>query len=171
MERLQKSQKIGESFFENFNLKKIETLHIFLSMERFNEIETKFIYEKIWRDFPKIKTVVPRVNSATQQLESHEFHGATKLSISSWQITEPTEDYLVEPTEIDLVVVPLLCFDKKGFRVGYGKGFYDKFLVNCREDCLKVGVNYFSPIEKISDINKYDVTLDYCVTPEKVYKF
>jgi 5-formyltetrahydrofolate cyclo-ligase len=171
MERLEKSQEIGESFFNNFNLEKIKTLHIFLSIERLNEIETKFIYEKIWRDFPKIKTVVPRINSATQQLESHEFHSGTKLSPNNWQIAEPEGENLVKPTEIDLVVVPLLCFDKKGFRVGYGKGFYDKFLANCRKDCLKIGLSYFSSIEEISDTNKYDVTLDYCLTPEKIYTF
>ena len=67
--------------------------------------------------------------------------------------------------------MPLLCCDRRGFRVGYGKGFYDKFLSRCRPDCLKIGLSFFEPTEIIADINDYDVKLDYCVTPENRYKF
>ena len=170
-ERLKKSAQIGERFFFTFGLKNIETLHLFLSIEKNKEIETRFIYDKLWRDFPKIKTVVPRINNASDQIESLEFNSATKLALNRWQIPEPIKDNLFEARQIDLVLVPLLCFDRRGFRVGYGKGFYDKFLKNCRPDCLKIGLSYFPLIEEISDTNEFDVTLDYCVTPEKIWKF
>jgi 5-formyltetrahydrofolate cyclo-ligase len=170
-ERLQKSEQIGESFFYEFNLEKIKILHLFLSIEKNREIETRFIYEKVWRDFPAIKIVVPRVNQTTNEIESHEYNQTAKLALNHWQIPEPTEDNPIEADWIDVVLVPLLCCDKKGFRVGYGKGFYDKFLKNCRPDCLKIGLSYFPPIGEIADINEFDVTLDYCVTPEKVWKF
>ena len=70
-----------------------------------------------------------------------------------------------------MVILPLLAFDQQGYRVGYGKGFYDKFLSGCREDCLKVGFSYFEPIETIDDCNEFDVPLDLCITPQNVYVF
>lgn len=169
-ERLKKSEQISERFFYAFGLKNIQTIHLFLPIEKNKEIETRFIYERIRRYFPKIKTVVPRVNKRINEIESLEFNSATKLALSNWQILEPIESNPVGADQIDLVLVPLLCFDKKGFRVGYGKGFYDKFLKNCRTDCLKIGLSYFPPIEEISDTNRFDVTLNYCVTPEKIWK-
>ena len=170
-ERQKLSARISESFFLTFDLKEFKILHLFLSIEENKEIETRFIYEKIWRDFPAIKTVVPRVNRSIDEIESLEFNRLTELSLSSWKIPEPVGERLTEPSQIDLVLVPLLCFDEFGFRVGYGKGYYDKYLNKCRKDCLKIGLSYFPPIEKISDINKFDVPLEYCVTPEKVYRF
>ncbi|RYZ27704.1 MAG: 5-formyltetrahydrofolate cyclo-ligase, partial [Chitinophagaceae bacterium] len=77
----------------------------------------------------------------------------------------------IDPKEIDLVVVPLLTFDKKGYRVGYGKGFYDRFLHQCKKDCIKIGLSYFDPIEAVDDANEFDVTLDFCITPQKAYVF
>ena len=74
--------------------------------------------------------------------------------------------------KIDVVFVPLLAFDKLGHRVGYGKGFYDKFLNDdCRKDVIKIGLSLFKPVDKISDIQKHDIVMDYCVTPDKVYIF
>ena len=170
-ERLENSQFIAENFFQTFSLKKIKVLHIFLSTERNNEILTQLIYGKIWQDFLHINIVVPRINSASDELESLEFSNQTQLSKNNWQINEPTGNNLINPQMIDLVVVPLLCFDERGFRVGYGKGYYDRFLKTCRTDCLKIGLSYFPAIKKISDTHKNDVRLDYCLTPFDFYKF
>jgi 5-formyltetrahydrofolate cyclo-ligase len=77
----------------------------------------------------------------------------------------------VPATKIDVVFVPLLAFDKKGHRVGYGKGFYDKFLSECKPETIKIGLSFFEPEELISDVFEDDVTLNYCVTPNGVYAF
>ena len=78
------------------------------------------------------------------------FDSTTKLTVNRWHILEPTGNETVEIGKLDAVLVPLLCFDERGFRVGYGKGFYDKFLKNCRRDCLKIGLSYFTPVEEIA---------------------
>jgi 5-formyltetrahydrofolate cyclo-ligase len=70
-----------------------------------------------------------------------------------------------------VILVPLLAFDLKGFRVGYGGGYYDRFLVQCRPDAVRIGLSYFDPVEKIVDIDRYDVTLHSCVTPDETYHF
>jgi 5-formyltetrahydrofolate cyclo-ligase len=72
---------------------------------------------------------------------------------------------------IDMVFVPLLVTDREGHRVGYGKGFYDKYLKQCRPDCLKVGFSYFDPLDAIEGKDEFDVPLDLCITPNKVYVF
>ncbi|HTG57240.1 MAG TPA: 5-formyltetrahydrofolate cyclo-ligase, partial [Niabella sp.] len=78
---------------------------------------------------------------------------------------------IILPEAIDLVILPLLCFDKLGYRVGYGKGFYDKFLEQVSDEVIKVGLSYYEPIDKIQDLNEFDVPLDYCITPERMYEF
>ncbi len=78
---------------------------------------------------------------------------------------------MIEIERIDAVLVPLLCFDERGFRVGYGMGFYDRFLSGCRTNCLKIGLTYFAPTAEISDAQNFDVRLDFCITPKKNWKF
>jgi 5-formyltetrahydrofolate cyclo-ligase len=69
------------------------------------------------------------------------------------------------------VLIPLLAFDKKGNRVGFGKGYYDKFLVHCKPTVLKVGLSFFDPVDEIEDIIGIDIPLDFCVTPKAIHFF
>ncbi|MFB6306170.1 MAG: 5-formyltetrahydrofolate cyclo-ligase, partial [Flavobacteriales bacterium] len=71
--------------------------------------------------------------------------------------------------KIDMVILPLVVSDKKGNRVGYGKGFYDKFLHDCKKDITKVGLSFYEPVQQIDDIEEHDEPLDICITPENVY--
>jgi 5-formyltetrahydrofolate cyclo-ligase len=164
-----RSRKIADRFFQKFDLGKIRFLHCFLPIARYNEIDTKQIFERIWRKFPNTQPLVPRVDFHANEIENLRFTPETKLIQNQWEIHEPVHDELVETEKIDLVLVPLLCFDRKGFRVGYGKGFYDRFLKNCRPDCLKIGLSYFAPVAEISDAQAFDVRLNFCVTPEKIF--
>ena len=77
----------------------------------------------------------------------------------------------IPTSKIEVVFVPLLAFDKKGNRVGYGKGFYDRFLSECNPETIKIGLSFFEPEELIEDVFENDVKLDYCVTPDEVYQF
>lgn len=170
-ETAEKSLLILDNVFDYFDFAKMNFVHCFLPIERFNEINTHLIFHKIWQDFRHIQTVVPRVDLQTLEMKSLIYNAETELIENSWNIFEPKHDEFIEAERIDAVFVPLLCADKRGFRVGYGKGFYDRFLKDCRQDCLKIGLNYFPPIEEISDVNEYDVKLDFLVTPEKVIDF
>lgn len=167
----QKSESIAESFFQNFDVSKFNFLHSFLPIKKFNEINTRIIFKTIRRNFPSVQMLVPRVNFQTNEIENLLFLHETETVQNIWNIHEPVHNEIVEIVKIDAVLIPLLCFDERGFRVGYGKGFYDKFLIKCRTDCLKIGLNYFTPIEKISDVSEFDVALDFCITPDKVWKF
>ncbi|MGI8467898.1 MAG: 5-formyltetrahydrofolate cyclo-ligase [Pyrinomonadaceae bacterium] len=168
-ERRQKSESIAGNFFRSFDLNRIKFLHCFLPIEKFNEIDTKPIFQRVWREFPRIITIVPRVNFQKNEIENVRFSEVTKLVQNIWQIDEPSHNELIETKNIDAVLVPLLAFDKDGFRAGYGKGFYDKFLSECRKDCLKIGLSYFAPVNEISDAQSFDAPLDFCVTPEEIF--
>lgn len=171
IERRDRSLRISEFFFGNFDLDDVRNLHLFLSIAEKNEIDTSFIINDLWGDHINVKTIVPRVNLEKNVLEHLEFNSDTTLKVSSWGIAQPTGDDLVEEKKIDLVLVPMLCFDERGYRVGHGKGYYDKFLSKCREDVLKVGLSFFPPVKEIEDIKDFDVGLNYCITPGKIWKF
>ena len=170
-ERTEKSQAISGNIFAFFDFTKISCVHCFLPIERFNEIDTNLIFHEIWQTFPQIQTVVPKVDFQTLEMKSLIYNAETELHENDWNIFEPKHNEFVESEKIDAVFVPLLCADKRGFRVGYGKGFYDRFLKNCRANCLKIGLDYSSPIEEISDVNEFDIKLDFLATPEKVFRF
>jgi 5-formyltetrahydrofolate cyclo-ligase len=95
----------------------------------------------------------------------------TKFQKSEYNIYEPVDGLEVPTSKIDVVFVPLLAYDTKGNRVGYGKGFYDNFLSKCKEDVVKIGLSFFEPEEAIDDVFETDIRLDYCVTPMTLYSF
>ena len=95
----------------------------------------------------------------------------TKIIENRWGISEPESGIKIAPELLEVVFVPLLSYDKKGNRVGYGKGFYDTFLKNCKRDVVKIGLSFFDPVDHIKGIREEDVQLDYCVTPRKIQSF
>lgn len=86
-------------------------------------------------------------------------------------LTQPQSGKMVLPIDIDIVFVPLLAFDMQGNRLGYGKGFYDRYLQKCRPDVQKIGFCWFEPETTLPEIGAHDVPLNYCVTPHKLYVF
>ena len=94
-----------------------------------------------------------------------------KMELNPYGIPEPVDGNMIDANSIDVVFVPLLAYDSQGNRIGYGMGFYDRFLRNCREDAIKIGLSFFPPEESIGDVYESDVRLDHCITPEKIYSF
>ena len=168
-ERESASRRIADHFFSRFDLELIRVLHSFVPIEKFKEVNTRVIFAKLWREFPHIQTLVPRVDFETNRIRNLKFTHETELVRNAWDIDEPLDNDIVETQTIDMVLVPGLCFDRQGHRVGYGKGFYDRFLARCRPDCVKVGLSYFQPVDMIDDVHEGDVRLDAVVTPEQVY--
>ena len=144
------------------------SFHIFLSIKKNKEIDTVPIINYM-RGLNK-QILVPRINSE-QLLDAILLLDDTRLEENRWGIPEPSEGTSIDPKSIDVVFVPLLVFDQKGHRVGYGKGYYDKFLQSCKTDVVKIGLSYFEAVDEISDINPNDIAMDYCVTPKKIYSF
>lgn len=120
---------------------------------------------------PATQFLFPLINKEADHLLAIATDDNTVFKRNAFGIDEPAEGQLVEPEVIDLLIVPLLAFDKRGYRVGYGKGYYDKFLKNCRKDAIKVGFSFFEAEEDIDDVNQFDIRLNHCITPENTYHF
>jgi len=142
--------------------------HIFLPIENKFEIDTEGIIA-ILLGLDK-NVIIPKIASNTQ-LEHYLLTDNTKFTNNSLNIPEPVDGILINPKKLDVVFIPLLAFDKCGNRIGYGKGYYDRFLNECRLDVVKIGLSFFEAEHEIQDISSTDIPLDYCVTPIKTYSF
>jgi 5-formyltetrahydrofolate cyclo-ligase len=169
-EYLARNHRVTEVFFSSVDLSFINVLHTFLPVVEKREPDTWLIIDRIRREFPHVRLSIPRVNIETDQLENFYFEGLHQLKKNNWGILEPTQGIPTPPEKIDLVLVPLLAFDKQGNRVGYGKGYYDRFLSICLPETKKVGISLFSSEEEIHTTDT-DVQLDQCITPTELLIF
>lgn len=144
------------------------SVHVFLPIVEKKEVNTTFLIEALQH---KLKIITSRTNWDTMEMENVELLPETELALNKWGVPEPLGGAIVPEQEVDVVIVPLLAFDVQGHRVGYGKGFYDKFLAKCKKEVIKAGVSFFGPEEKIDDVFKEDIALDYCFTPAEIYQF
>ncbi|RTY88407.1 5-formyltetrahydrofolate cyclo-ligase [Flavobacterium sp. RSP15] len=143
--------------------------HIFLPITEQKEVNTEFILHILSGKDKEI--IVSKADFATRKMTHFLLTDNTRIKKNEYNIPEPVDGIEVPSTKIDVVFVPLLAFDKKGHRVGYGKGFYDTFLSECKPDAIKIGLSFFDSDELITDVFEGDVQLDYCVNPNQVYKF
>jgi 5-formyltetrahydrofolate cyclo-ligase len=157
--------------FQKLVLPQLLLVHTYLGIDSKKEFATDAILHFLEFQHPGIQFAIPRVNEQTQMLENILHTDDLKFQKNKWGIAEPVDGVLIDAEELDLILVPLLAFDKNGNRVGYGKGFYDKLLAQCRKDVLKVGFSYFDAVDKIADSGDFDIPLSYCVTPHRIYEF
>lgn len=143
--------------------------HLFLTIEEQKEVDTEFVLQILAGKDKEI--VVAKSDFDTLAMTHFLLTDNTKFQKNQYNIFEPVDGIEVPPSKLDVVFVPLLAYDSNGNRVGYGKGFYDKFFSQCKEEVIKVGFSFFEPEENITDVSPNDIRLDYCVTPETIHKF
>ncbi len=168
----EKNHAILENIKSFFEISRIKTIHIFLPQLGKTETDTWRIISFL-RNFDQLKIISPRTIPGTKEMEHYLLTPETILISNQWKIPEPDPEFSlkIDPQIIDAVLIPLLAFDKKGFRVGYGGGYYDRFLVQCRPDVIKIGLSFFDPVDEIDDVDSFDVAMNYCITPFGVVKF
>lgn len=141
--------------------------HVFLTIEEQKEVNTDYILNIL---SGKDKHIVLSKSDFESHLMTHYLlTDNTIIKKNKYNIPEPMDGIEISTAKIEVVFVPLLAFDKKGHRVGYGKGFYDTFLSACKP--IKIGLSFFEAEDAIDDVFESDVELDYCVTPKKIYRF
>ena len=161
------SENIFENFISTFDLKENQKIHCFLSIPEKGEVETKLFLNYFFEN--KIRVFVPKI--VRGKLIALEIDKETPLFENSWGIKEPAGEVDSGVKDFDMIITPLLYCDEFGNRVGYGKGFYDRFFAEINQNALKIGVSFFPPNEKVEDVSEFDVPLDYLVTPTAVLSF
>jgi len=157
--------------FQQVQLPFLSTVLSFYPIDEHNEINTFLITDYLQFKNPHLHIAYPKTDTATHTMQAVICHEDMAFVKNKYNIPEPEICTPVEPAQLDAVLIPMLAFDERGYRVGFGKGYYDKFLHHCHPKCIKIGLNYFEAIDAIDDAHDFDVPLDLCITPQKVYVF
>lgn len=154
--------------FKTLDFTNVRAIHLFLPIAKYKEPNTFLIIEWLQQQHPEITIIVPKADFQTSEMTQHVYTGKHDLVETKHQILEPMGNQLF--LEIpDMVLVPLLAVDQNGYRVGYGKGFYDRFLQNLPTQ--KIGLSFSAPILSINDVHLNDIRLDVCITPDGIINF
>ena len=157
--------------FQTVDLPFIAFLLSYWPIEENNEPNTHLFTEFLKFRNPELKVCYPVADFTNLTMYAVATDIDTPFQKKQFNISEPVSDYIVTADEIEMVFIPLIAFDQQGYRIGYGKGFYDKYLAGCSHECIKAGFCYFDPIQSIDDRHEFDVPLDLCITPQNLYVF
>jgi 5-formyltetrahydrofolate cyclo-ligase len=154
------------SYFKDFDHSCIDS---YLPIKRNAEPETRNIINFLLKK--DVRVLVSKSDFSNYSMTHYEFTDKLELKENQFGIPEPVSGDEVDIQLADIMLIPLLAFDKKGNRLGYGKGFYDRLLSIVRPETLKVGLSLTSPFDYFGFEEIHDVTLDICITPYEMYRF
>jgi 5-formyltetrahydrofolate cyclo-ligase len=157
--------------FQTLALPFLEYVLSFYPIEQNNEVDTFLITDYLHFKNPAMHLCYPRIDANKISMDAVICSADSIFVANTYNIPEPVDTEIAKPAQIDLVIIPMVACDLQGNRVGYGKGFYDRYLKLCREDCLCIGFSYFEPLDVIDDASEFDVPLDFCITPQRTYVF
>ena len=167
------SQELSETsirIFEQIRTDKLiegNLVMLYMSSQNHQELPTDTLFSLS----DHYNVCVPKAINKNGVMEAVMWNKNMPTNTNEWGIKEPLSDAYITPEKIDTVVVPLLCFDRAGNRVGFGKGYYDRFLERCSKEVKTIGLSYFEPVDKITDVETTDIPLDVVVTPKNIYRF
>lgn len=146
-----------------------EYYHIFLPIVKQKEVDTSYILNILQGKDKHI--LVSKTDFTSYRMNHYLLTDATRFIVNDYGIPEPEGGIEINPDKIDVVFIPLLAYDQFGNRVGYGKGFYDRFLSECKKEVLKIGVSFFDPELREIRKNDTDYPLNYCISARNTYKY
>ncbi len=157
--------------FRGFDAGHPGTVHRYVPAPGRREPDPGPLLQELQHRFPALRQVAPRLVPGSPNFRNLFLAPDTRWVVNEWGIPEPADGQEADPQEPDLVFVPLMAFDVAGHRVGYGKGYYDRFLAQCRSDCLRIGLCWFGPVDGIEDVHPHDIRLHFCITPDRIHAF
>ncbi|MEI6948277.1 5-formyltetrahydrofolate cyclo-ligase [Paraflavisolibacter sp. H34] len=166
--------KLDDLLLIQFQKLRLPFLSVVLSyhpIEENNEVDTFLITDFLQFKNPGLQVAYPKIDLVESTMQAIVCDEEEAFAPNRYNIHEPVKCDAIAAAEIDLVLVPLLSFDRRGNRVGYGKGYYDHYLEHCRADTLKIGLSYFEPVDLIEDAGAHDIPLNFCITPQEAYVF
>ena len=151
-EVISKSKVIIEKLKQDSAYKNAKTIMFYVSKD--NEVFTHDLIKETDK-----KIVVPKM--IDNKIECCKIDNFDELELGSYDILEPKECKKCNLDEIDLIIVPGIVFDKENHRIGFGGGYYDDLLKNCK--CLKIGLAYEFQIIDNFPKDEWDIKVDKVV--------
>jgi len=148
--------------------KKAKSIFAFVSFK--SEVNThKFIEYALSQG----KTIgVPKIRKKEEGMEVFKIHSLSDLESGYFGVMEPIESCeKINKDNIDFILMPGAVFDEKGGRIGYGRGFYDKFLSDVKDSVPKIAIAYELQIIDSVPMEEYDIKIDGIITEKRVIKF
>ncbi len=162
------SSDICSKIKQEFNFRQ-KIVHVFMPIRKNKEVQLFELAEYVRRSGGRVAASVSNFNDSTMK---HFFvESDTEFKENLYGIPEPVDAEPVVAEQLDFVFVPLVAIDRNGHRAGYGKGFYDRFLMQVKPECILVGVSFFQPESPFSNIHSFDISMQYCATPERMHRF
>ncbi len=155
--------------FQKMDWTHTHVLGSFYPMEHQNEPNSLLLTDYLKFIIPDLQVMYPVVNLSQHTMQF--FPSSDQTQTNPWGIEEPLPNNTIPAQNIDTFLVPLLGFDKLGHRIGFGKGYYDKYFENAPVHVSRIGISYFEPIDAILDTHQFDVPLTHCITPWNSYEF
>lgn len=149
----------------------VKSMMTFCSLPQWGEPDAGLITDFLQKKFSPLQVAYPKILDEYGHMEAILPPAGAPLVPGKWNIPEPENGIQIDPHDLELVLVPLLAFDQRGQRVGYGRGYYDRFLQRCNSNAIRLGISFFEPIPHIDDTDYFDVPLSRCITPLHLYEF
>ena len=165
-EKAKKSNAIKEKLFETEHYKNADFIFTFISTDE--EIDTHNIIRESLKKGKRIG--VPITLPKERKLVVSEIKDFdNELEMGFYGILSPKKEYIreISPNEVDVVLVPGLIFREDGFRIGYGGGYYDRFLRDAKS-AVKIGLCYEIQIDEDIPIEMHDIPVDYIITEKRI---
>ena len=160
-------KKYDEIIFSKLRKRKeyLNSNNIFIYLGYGSEIDTISFVKSMFLDGKNV--CIPKTNIEDKTMEAVIITDLDNLEEDKYGILEPISNYkVINKNDIDLVIMPGLAFDNNGGRLGYGGGYYDKFLMDCSEDKFKIALAYnFQVIESVPK-EEHDILVDCIITEE-----
>ncbi len=162
-----KSHEITQRLLLLSEYQEAQDILVYLAFK--NEISTKVIIIDAWQKNKRI--LIPVCQPSDKSLLLSELHSFGELTSGTWNIPEPKKEYLrpIDPQKVDLAIIPGLAFDFSGYRLGYGGGYYDRFLPKLLATCPKIALAYDFSLAEFLPHETHDIPVDCIVTETRTY--
>lgn len=161
--KVELDKKIFSELINSEAYKNASVIFVFVSFK--SEVDTHEIIKQALKDSKTI--CVPRINAKEREMEIFKINSLEELKEGYYGILEPGEDCpAVNGNNIDIVLMPGAAFDRQGGRIGYGGGFYDRFLSRMNKKVDKIALAYDFQILDRVPMDEFDVRVDGIVTNE-----
>ena len=157
-------------FFEHINPAQEQVVSLYWPKGR--EFDSTPFFERLTKE--KICCALPVIKKDSRELGFVEWHKKTKLQKGPFGVQEPVIKKRTKWLDPDIVIVPLLAFDRKGYRIGYGGGYYDTTLKSLRQkkEITAVGIGYAQQAVIFNlPVEPHDQKLDWIITPKQAHSF